>query len=241
MSRMSFKWVLVVLLGFVSVASAQFHPFGHRFESNVRLYEAMDKTNPPPQNAILLVGDSQFYRWKTVTEDLPGYTIINRGIDSLQTSDLIHFADRLVLPYHARQIFVHIGGNDIHNGKPPAQVLADVKTLVAVIHAMQPDVPIVFSSLLPGPGRWPEADRRRAANQLIQDYIATQPGLSFINLWDPMLGVDGKPRPDLWVADRVHANHAGYLLRAQLMRPLLGAPDQLPPASPTAPVGKAEK
>src|SRR5690349_15556259 len=45
----------------------------HRFENVVQVYEAADKTNPPPRNAILLAGDSQFYRWKTFNEDLPGY------------------------------------------------------------------------------------------------------------------------------------------------------------------------
>jgi len=77
----------------VSIAVA-----GNRFERNVQAYEAEDRTNPPPQNAILLVGDSQFFRWKTVAEDLPEYTVVNRGIDSFQTSDLVYFADRLVLP-----------------------------------------------------------------------------------------------------------------------------------------------
>ena len=33
-------------------------------------YEAADKTIVPPQNAILLAGDSQFYRWKIFNEDL---------------------------------------------------------------------------------------------------------------------------------------------------------------------------
>ena len=35
-----------------------------------------------------------------LAEDLPGYTVINRGIDSFQMSDLLYFADRLVLPTH---------------------------------------------------------------------------------------------------------------------------------------------
>jgi hypothetical protein len=47
----------------------------NRFEKNVAAYEAADKASPPPQGAILLLGDSQFYRWKTLAEDLPGYTI----------------------------------------------------------------------------------------------------------------------------------------------------------------------
>jgi len=41
-----------------------------------------------------------------------------------------------------------------------------------------------------------------------------------------MLAADGKPREDLWVEDRVHPNHAGYLLRVELTKPYLGPPDQ---------------
>jgi lysophospholipase L1-like esterase len=198
----------------------------HRFEKDVLAYEAADKTKVPPQNAILLAGDSQFYRWKTLPEDLPHYTIINRGIDSFETSDLVLFTDRLVLPYKPRLIILHIGGNDVHNGRSASQVLADFKAFVAKVRAVQPDVPIAFSSLTPGPGRWDEAAQRKETNRAIKDYIATQPHLLFINLWDAMLTADGKPREDLWVADRVHPNHEGYLLRVKIMRPILGEPDK---------------
>lgn len=198
----------------------------HRFENVVRMYEAMDKTNPPPQNAILLAGDSQFYRWKTFHEDLPGYTVINRGIDSFETSDLIYFADRLVLPYQARMIILHIGGNDVHGHKSAEQVLADFKTLVAKIRAVQPTVPIAFSGITPGPARVDEFDRRKEANRVIKDYIATQPNLLFIDLWDAMLTPEGKPRPELFVADGIHPSHEGYLLRVKIMQPILGEPDK---------------
>ena len=201
----------------------------HRFENVVRSYEAVDKTNPPPRNAILLVGDSQFYRWKTLNEDLPGYTVINRGIDSFETSDMLYFADRIALPYQARLIILHIGGNDVHGGKSAEQVLADFKAFVAKVRAVQPTVPIAFSSMTPGPSRWEESDRRKEANQVIKNYIATQPGLLFIDLWDSMLTPEGKPRMDLWVADGVHPNHAGYLLRVKIMQPLLGEPDKKSP------------
>jgi lysophospholipase L1-like esterase len=200
----------------------------NRFERNVLAFEAADKTNAPPKNAILLVGDSQFYRWKTLHEDLPDYTIINRGIDSFQTSDLVFFADRLVRPYQPRLIILHVGGNDVNTGKSPGQVLADFKAFVAKVRAVQPDVPIAFSSLTPGPARWDEAGQRKATNQAIKDYIATQPHLLFIDLWDAMLTPDGKPREDIWVADRIHPNHEGYLLRVKIMRPILGEPDQKP-------------
>jgi lysophospholipase L1-like esterase len=211
------------------VASQPAMTQAERFAAKVAEYEAEDRAHPPPKGALLFAGDSQFYRWKTIHEDLKGYTLINRGIDSFQLEHLIQYADRLVLPYEPRLIVLHVGGNDVHTGKSPERVLADFKTLVAKIRVKYPKVPIVFSSLTPGPGRWDEAPQRIATNRALRDYIATQPDLRFIDLWTAMLTSDGKPREDLWVADRVHPNHAGYLLRVELTRPFLGAPDQARP------------
>ncbi|HEU4387420.1 MAG TPA: GDSL-type esterase/lipase family protein [Blastocatellia bacterium] len=197
----------------------------NRFEKYIQAYEAEDKQESPPKGAILLVGDSQFYRWKTLRQDLPGYTIINRGIDSFQFSNVLHFTDRIVLPYKPRLIVLHVGGNDVHGGKTAEQILADFKAFVARVHAAIPGVPIAFTSITPGPGRWDEATKRREANRVIKDYVSTHKNLHFIDLWDAMLTTDGKPREDLWVEDRIHPNHAGYLIRAKLMLPVLGKPD----------------
>ncbi|HEY5040916.1 MAG TPA: hypothetical protein VIK53_02835, partial [Verrucomicrobiae bacterium] len=94
MSRLSFAWFLAfgVAVAGGGELNAQTNATAHPFENNVRHYEAADRSNAPRRNAILLVGDSQFYRWKTFAEDLPGYTVINRGIDGFQTSDLLFFA-----------------------------------------------------------------------------------------------------------------------------------------------------
>jgi hypothetical protein len=201
-------------------------PLAERFESQVLKYEAEDRASPPPQGAILFAGDSQFFRWKTIHEDLPGYTLINRGIDSFQLRDMIHYVDRLVIPYHPRLIVMHVGGNDVHNGRTPGEVLADFKTFVLLVRAKLPKVPIVFSSTTPGPARWDEAPQRAETNRVIREYIATQANLGFIDLWDAMLTPQGKPREDIWVEDRVHPNHAGYLIRVKLTRPWLGEPDR---------------
>jgi hypothetical protein len=87
-------------------------------------------------------------------------------------------------------------------------------------------VPIAFSSITPGPGRWSQAEQRKQTNLVIKNYVATQKGLLFIDLWDAMLTPDGQPREDIWVADRIHPNHEGYLIRVRIMRPLLGPPDR---------------
>jgi lysophospholipase L1-like esterase len=197
-----------------------------RFAERVAAYEAGDAATPPPTDAVLLAGDSQFDRWKTVREDLPGYTLINRGIDSFRTDDLIQYADRLIVAYKPRLVVLHVGGNDLTRGKTPEQLLADTQTLIAKIRAGLPGVKIAWSSTTPGPGRWEQAEKRKAANALVKAWAATQKDVVFIDLWDAMLTPDKQPREDLWVADRVHPNHAGYQIRARLTIPVLGAPDQ---------------
>ena len=205
-------------------ARAQSPELAAKFERQVSEYQAADRATPPPRHAILFAGDSQFYRWKTIHEDLPGYTLINRGIDSFQFRDLIHYVDRLVIPYAPRLIVLHVGGNDVHNGRTPAQVLEDFRTFVRRVRAKLPGVRIVWSSITPGPGRWDEAPQRRETNRVMREYIATQPDLGYVDLWNAMLTPDGKPREDIWVEDRVHPNHAGYLIRVQLTRPFLAEP-----------------
>ena len=212
---------LFALCGFAAAAETSTSA-ADRFEARVRAYEEADQANPPPQGAILLAGDSQFFRWKTLHEDLPGYTIVNRGIDSFQTSDVVRYADRLVLPHKPSVIVVHSGGNDVNNGKDAPQILADFQAFVAKVRAQLPQVRIGFSSITPSPGRWAQAERRREANRIIKAYTESAPGLFFVDLWDALLTPDGQPREDLWVEDRVHPNHAGYQIRARLMKPFLG-------------------
>ena len=218
-------FLLFAALALIAKSTAQ--PAGpvHSFEKDVQAYEAADEVKAPPHGAILLAGDSQFFRWKTLHEDLPGYTIVNRGIDGFKLSDLVYFTDRLILPCKPRLIILHVGGNDVHNGKSAEEVLAEFKVFVAKVRTFMPEAPIAFSSITPGPGRWSEAGIRKQTNQVIKDFIGTQRNLHFIDLWDAMLTPDGKPREDLWVEDRVHPNHAGYLLRVEIMRPLMGEPD----------------
>ncbi len=214
--------MVAILLAASNASQAQAPDLQQRFEKKIQEYEAGDKAAVPPPGAILFAGDSQFYRWQTIHEDLPGYTLINRGIDSFQLPDLLRYFDRLVLPYKPRLIVLHVGGNDVHNGRTPAQVLVDFQAFVARVRDTLPGVHVVYSSITPGPGRWDEAPQRVVTNRAIRDYIATQPDLAFVDLWDAMLTPTGQPREDLWVSDRVHPNHAGYLIRVRLTVPHLG-------------------
>jgi lysophospholipase L1-like esterase len=213
----------LALLPAQGFAAAQ--PAAGGFEKEIVAFEAADKTNPPPAGAILLVGDSMFTRWKTVHEDLPEYRIVNRGFGGSGMTDLLFYTDRIVLPYKPRLIVVNEGGNDIHAGRTPEQLLGDITNFVARVRTALPDTPIVFDGLAPSPARWSEADTRRGFNRTLKDYIAKGKNLVYLDLFDAYLGADGKPDEKLFVEDKLHNSAAGYIVRARLMRTVLGAPD----------------
>ena len=203
-------------------------PADHRFEKDIAAFESQDAKAPPPKGAILFVGDSTFTKWKTIHDDLPEYTVINRGFGGSTMSDLLYFTERIVIRYQPRLIVVQEGGNDLHGGRTPAQLLADMKAFVEKVRGALPEVPILLCSTTPNPARWSEVEIRKQANELVKEYAGTQKNVTYVNLFDAFLGTDGKPREELFIEDHLHPSHAGYLLRVKLLRPLLGKADRAP-------------
>lgn len=192
-----------------------------RFEKEIQAYEAADKKSPPPEGAVLFTGASGIRLWKTLAEDFPDYKVINRGFGGSEMADATYFADRIVIPYKPRLIVVQAGGNDINGGKSPEQVFADFKAFVGKVRAKLPEVRIAYLSMNPSPSRWSQREKQQRGNQLIKDFIAGEKNLDYIDFWGAMLGPDGQPREDLFVADRLHNNAAGYKIRADVVRPHL--------------------
>jgi hypothetical protein len=155
--------LLVTLLGSAGIAargrqSAQAARDFSQWEKDVAAFEAADRTNPPPKDATLFVGSSTIVRWTTLQEDFPNQRVINRGFGGNQIVDSTHFADRMIVPYRPRRIFLRAGGNDLHAGKSPEQVFQDFKDFVATIHAKLPNTEIVYISLAPSIARWEERE-----------------------------------------------------------------------------------
>jgi lysophospholipase L1-like esterase len=192
-----------------------------RFEKAILAFEEVDRTAPPPRGAILFVGASSTRLWKTLAQDFPGYTVINRGFGGSQMADALYYADRIVIPYRPKLIVVQEGGNDINAGKTPEQVLAGFQAFVTKVRAELPETRIAFTSLSPSPARWEQAEKQKRANQLVREYVLAGKNLDYIELWDQFLGPDGKPREELFVQDRLHNNESGYKIRAEVVRPHL--------------------
>src|SRR5262249_13253064 len=147
-----------------------------------------------------------------------------RGFGGSQIADCTAYADRIIVPYKPRLILLYAGDNDIAANRAPEQVLADFQGLVKTIHGALPEARIVFISIKPSISRWPLAEKVKAANRLVDEFTRHDGRLGFIDVFTPMLGADGQPRPELFVEDKLHMNGQGYLLWKQIIGPRLGKP-----------------
>ena len=132
-------WLRVLLLVWLAVYGTAAHAAGpHRFENEIAAFEAGDKTNPPPQHAILFLGSSSIRKWTTLARDFPNHRVFNRGFGGSQLDDSVYFFDRIVAPYKPKMIVLYAGSNDINAGKTPQRVFDDFKTFVGKVHAELP-------------------------------------------------------------------------------------------------------
>lgn len=212
---------LTVASGIAAVSAEAAHDFG-KWEKAIAEYEQMDRTNAPPKGALLFIGSSTIRLWKTLAQDFPEQPVVNRGFGGSQIVDSTHFAERIIIPYAPRMVFLRAGGNDLWAGKSAEQVFVDFKEFVQKIHAELPDTKIVFISLSPSIARWKQADKEKALNALVKEYIGGKPRLKYLETYDMVLGADGQPRAELFVADKLHFNSAGYELLAERVRAFLG-------------------
>ena len=58
-------------------------------------------------------------------------------------------------------------------------------------------------------------------NRLVQDLVGQTPYVKYIDVATMPLDADGQPRLELFVADKLHFNEAGYKLLAEKVRPYL--------------------
>jgi lysophospholipase L1-like esterase len=214
-------WPVLNLSLLAQPATEQKQPLEPRYEKDIRAFEAADKTNPPPQDAILFVGSSSIRLWTNLAAAFPGHKVLNRGFGGSHLSDSVTFVDRIVTPYKPKLVLLYAGDNDIASGKSPEQILSDFKAFVRRIRAALPNTRIAYIAIKPCPAREKYLDSVKTTNRLIRDYSTSDNRLLFVEVFTPMLNKEGRPRADLCIKDGLHPNAQCYELWASILRPLL--------------------
>ena len=158
--------------------------------------------------------------WETLKTDFSQVPVVNRGFGGSELSDVVRFADRIVVPYSPRLVVLYAGDNDLAAGKSPAQVFKDFQSFIDAIHQKLPRTRVAFVAIKPSIARWSIVDKIRETNQLIRDRIRKDNWLVYVDVFTPMLNESGQPRPELFLEDGLHMNAKGYAIWHDLIAPL---------------------
>ncbi|MFT3788787.1 MAG: GDSL-type esterase/lipase family protein [Tepidisphaeraceae bacterium] len=198
----------------------------NRWEKEVSAYETADKKKMPAPGGIVFYGSSTVARWKTLADDFAGLPVLNRGFGGSQSIDAVRYADRLCLKYRPKVIVYYEGDNDLADrfAVTPQQVARNFETFCDLVHRELPETKIFFLAIKPSPSRLKLLNPQREANQLVIDFIATDPiRLRYIDVFTPTLDANGQPKPELFESDRLHVKRETYRQWATFIRPMLEA------------------
>jgi lysophospholipase L1-like esterase len=220
--------VLVVIAGVLSPHQATIdaqppNPDPQRFEKDIAAFEAEDRASPPAAGSTLFVGSSSIRYWD-VAKAFPGTKTIKRGFGGSHVSDNIHFADRIIFAYKPALIVFYAGDADVAANKNADQIFADYKTLIGLIHARLPQTPVIVIGTKPSPAHWKQIETIRRANTLVKEYVANDPLVAYADVDQPLLGPDGRPRPDFYVENGLNLSEQGYTAWTAAVRPVIERP-----------------
>ena len=203
-----------------------------RWKVSFEQFDAADKAQAPQPGGVLFVGSSSIRLWDSLDQDFRSQPVlIKRGFGGSRLSDCSDHLARLVLPYKPRVVVVYAGDNDLAEGATPDEVLASFQRFVEGVRGALPDTHIAYLSIKPSPLRAALLPQVKVANELIRAYSAGVRDTAYIDIHGPMLGQDGRPRPELFGADMLHLNAAGYALWTQAVSRHL---EGLAPRAPAA-------
>lgn len=207
--------IVFLFLGVYQVAQAQ-DPA--RFQQSVDQITKANAGLPPSENLIIFTGSSSIRGWKDIAAYFPDKNILNHGFGGSQTSDLIHYADELILDYKPKKVFIYEGDNDISAGKSTEVIMKDINTLVGMINEASPRTEIFLISAKPSISRWHLQEKYLDLNQKMKEYSQARDKVEYVDIWTTMLDETGKPKADIFLEDKLHMNKAGYDLWAEVIK-----------------------
>ena len=228
------SWALGIALMITISLPASSQEGESRWESRIKQFEEQDATNMPPEGAVLFAGSSSIVFWSKLAEDMAPLAVINRGFGGSQMHELNEFRDRIVTNYKPRAIVVYEGDNDVAAGKSPDEILASYDDFIQHIDEKLPETDICFIAIKPSIRReemWPEMEK---VNSGLQERAQNRDDLCYLDIATPMMKGEEFVRPELFVGDGLHLNRDGYVVWAEVIRPILVArygPDSKNPAT----------
>lgn len=205
----------------------------HRFESKVTGFESYDRAHPAPRNPILFVGSSSIEKWPDLKAAFPGQPVLNRGISGSKIEDLLHFFDRLVLPYRPAVVVLYGGDNDLDAGLSVEGTLTLYREFLGRVDRAFPGTPVVLLAVKASPKRIQQLNLQVDLNRRLVELARSRPRTEFLDTFTPLIDAAGRPDPKWFLEDQLHLNASAYTVWNEILRPVLARILESP--SPTKP------
>ena len=154
-------------------------------------------------------------------EDLAPLTVIPRGFGGSTMADVLHYVDRLVLPYRPRAVVIYEGDNDTFSGVSPESIADQLTEIISKIHAALPNTRVYVLSVKPSLARVNVWDKAQETTDFYKRIVAGDDRLHFIDVATPLLKVDGTVMDDVFVDDGLHLNDKGNRIWATAIKSIL--------------------
>jgi lysophospholipase L1-like esterase len=175
------------------------------------------------QGSIVFAGDSLTGNWKTLGADFPGTRVANRGIGGDVSRGLLFRFEEDVLALHPKAIVILIGINDLTAKQPASATLANIRSMLDLKQAQQPNVPVVLCTVPPSanPKAPVDEQQRRLLNQGLQQLGKDTKHVSVVDLYAATVTADGTPELQYFNPDQLHLSAAGQARWKQVLLPAL--------------------
>ena len=218
MLRRLYPFALTIFAALPFAATGQATP--DQWSAEIDRFTATDVAHSPPQGAVVFVGSSSIVNWTTLAKDFPGIMSINRGFGGSELTDVVFYADRIVIPYHPRLVVLYAGENDLWNGKTPETVASTFKAFCTKLHATLPETKLLYLAIKESPSRAKIGKQVFSTNKLIAADCASEPSCTYVDVATPLLDEKRLTRPELF-RDDLHLAPSGYAIWTRILAPYL--------------------
>ncbi|MEM8896398.1 MAG: GDSL-type esterase/lipase family protein [Bacteroidota bacterium] len=187
-----------------------------RYQSEIDALNELDI----PKGSIIFTGSSSIRLWPNLNDWFPEVEVYNLGFGGSETSELLHYADDLIIKHQPGKLFIYEGDNDVNSGKSAARIITDMEMLLRKIKKESPKTIVHLISAKPSEERWHLREQYEEYNELLAAF-SKENKLVFIDVWSPMLDEEGEIKPNLFKEDPLHMNENGYKIWQALISPYL--------------------
>jgi lysophospholipase L1-like esterase len=192
-----------------------------RFEKEVNELVAGDSA-VNKKKLILFTGSSSIRFWKNLKSDFPTINTLNNGFGGSEMTDLLYYADQLIIKYNPKEIFIYEGDNDLNSGKDVSEILHTANQLVTIIRERLPkNVKVFFISAKPSIARWALKEKYLDYNKQLEAWTKTEKRVYFVDVWALLVDAQGEVWKDIFIADGLHLNEKGYKIWADAIKKFL--------------------